>query len=30
VNFKQLVEMMVDEDVKRLSASSAVTRVASS
>jgi GDPmannose 4,6-dehydratase len=30
VNFKQLVELMVDEDVKRLSASSAVTRVASS
>jgi GDPmannose 4,6-dehydratase len=30
VNFKQLVEMMVDEDVKRLSASSAVSRVASS
>jgi GDPmannose 4,6-dehydratase len=30
VNFKQLVEMMVDEDLKRLSASSAVSRVASS
>jgi GDPmannose 4,6-dehydratase len=30
VNFQQLVEMMVDEDLKRLSASSAVSRVASS
>jgi GDPmannose 4,6-dehydratase len=30
VNFRQLVEMMVDEDLRRLSASSPAARVASS